>query len=139
MEGAAASAAPPGNPRSRKRQLNVGLLQLEPLHGDVAASMARADALIAARLPDGALLDVLVLPEMAFTGYLFRDREQALPLAEPAQDGPTFLWARAVAMRLQCGVLVGFMRLAEGGRLYNSQMVVAPDGSLEACYDKHFL
>jgi protein N-terminal amidase len=139
MEGAATPVTLPCNPRSCKRQLSVGLLQLEPLHGDVAASMARADELIAARLEDGTRLNVLVLPEMAFTGYLFRDREHALPLAEPAQDGSTFRWARAVALRLQCGVLVGFIRLAENGRLYNSQMVVAPDGSLEACYDKHFL
>ena len=67
------SAAPP---RGR-----VACVQLEPVHGQPDASRAKCDALLDSTPLDGVVL--IVLPEMAFTGYLFdaaarvpRDAEQ---------------------------------------------------------------
>eukprot|EP00514_Thraustochytrium_sp_LLF1b_P004595 CAMPEP_0184526118 /NCGR_PEP_ID=MMETSP0198_2-20121128/10479_1 /TAXON_ID=1112570 /ORGANISM="Thraustochytrium sp., Strain LLF1b" /LENGTH=261 /DNA_ID=CAMNT_0026917659 /DNA_START=170 /DNA_END=952 /DNA_ORIENTATION=- len=84
-------------------------------------------------------LDFLVLPEMAFTGYLFLNSELADVLAEETSSGPTFDWAAEHARRLNCGVLVGFIRRGEDKKLYNSLMIVDPQGKLVTCYDKTFL
>jgi protein N-terminal amidase len=117
-------------------QLRVACLQFEPVHSDIEASQARADALLAGTEPNSA--DVLVLPELALCGYLFRDAEQIAPLAERVGDGPTTRWASACASRLQCAVVVGFVE-TEAGRLYNSQLVVSSSGAVLACHRKAHL
>lgn len=51
-------------------------VQNSPVHGDWSASVARVDALIEkAKLSAANELDVVLLPEMALTGYTFRDRD----------------------------------------------------------------
>jgi protein N-terminal amidase len=46
--------------------MRIGCLQFAPLKGDVDNNLARADAVLLKACPQD--LDVLVLPEMAFTG-----------------------------------------------------------------------
>ena len=119
--------------------IRVACAQFEPAHSDIAASQARVDALLANTARGS--VDVLVLPELAFTGYLFRDVAHVAPLAERVGDGPTTSWATACASRLQCTVIVGFVEAGDDGRLYNSQLVVSPScvvGVL-ACHRKAHL
>ena len=64
-------------------------LQFCPVFKDIGASMAKADALLDSiedRDEDGTGLDLIVLPEMAFSGYRFQGREDILPFTEPDQD-----------------------------------------------------
>ena len=118
-------------------QLRVACLQFEPVHSNIAASQARADALLADFR--SVQIDVLVLPELAFCGYLFRDAAHIAPLAERVGDGPTTRWASACASRLHCAVVVGFVEVGDGGRLYNSQLAVSPSGAVLACHRKAHL
>ncbi len=117
-------------------------VQLSPVHGDVAASQARADALLA-RLDTTTGVHIVLLPELAFTGYTFRDAAHVRPLAErPVRGGPTFDWCAALAARLNSYVACGYVEAASGGDgalLYNSQMVVSPAGELAAHHRKHHL
>lgn len=58
-------------------------------------------------------LDLLVLPEMALTGYIFADSKAIEHLLEdPYQDkgstSPSFQIARKLAIQLECYVVVGF-------------------------------
>jgi len=125
------------------------VLQLAPIHGDKQQSMMKASRLLDEALRSDARLQqqgqkqqlgFLVLPEMAFTGYQFRGREEVLPLAEEAGKGETFVWCSSWAKRFRCGVCCGFPRLDTGsGKLFNSLMLVGPDGCLHSTYDKHFL
>ena len=46
--------------------MRIGCLQFAPVKGDVENNLARADAVLLKACPKD--LDVLVLPEMAFTG-----------------------------------------------------------------------
>ncbi|OAT13256.1 N-terminal amidase [Blastomyces gilchristii SLH14081] len=120
--------------------MRIATLQLSPRRGDVEGNIRRANALVddldmrLMRLkrgaqPDGGssmpagsgvsagalagLLDVLVLPEMAFTGYNFPSLEAIRPYLEPTTSGPTAEWARSAARRLGCVVCVGYPELAE--------------------------
>ena len=44
-------------------------------------------------------LTILVLPEMAFTGYEFSSKAELIPLSERAGEGKTFEWCRNQARR----------------------------------------
>ncbi|KAI9658159.1 MAG: Carbon-nitrogen hydrolase [Alyxoria varia] len=60
----------------------------------------------------GGELDVLVLPEMAFSGYNFPNLESIIPYLEPTAAGPSTLWARRTAARLGCNVVVGYPEIS---------------------------
>ena len=113
-------------------------MQLSPVHGDVAASIARADALLAP-LDEAAAVDVVVLPELAFTGYCFRDAAHIAPLAERVGAGRTHAWCAALAARLRAHVVCGFVEAGDDGRLYNAQLAVSPSGAVLANHRKKHL
>lgn len=46
---------------------------------------------------------------MAFTGYNFKDQEDALPMAVAQNEGPDFEFARKLALRLNVYVAFGYM------------------------------
>ncbi|GAA5870698.1 hypothetical protein JCM3774_001728 [Rhodotorula dairenensis] len=129
-----------------ERYLRTACVQLSPRFKDWDASRARADALIAGLQPGE--LDLLVLPEMALTGYCFQSRDDAHQFAEEGDSGPTFRWAAATARRIGCYVLIGLPTVesrtgsnsSEDRRIYhNSVLVVSPAGTLVDTYHKTFL
>jgi predicted amidohydrolase len=106
-------------------RVRVGCHQLAPVVGELAANRAAALAAIDAAVAAGA--QVVVLPELVASGYVFRDAGEARALAEPA-DGPTTRgWAeRAAAHGLV--IVGGFAELGADGALYNSAAIVDPSG-----------
>jgi 5-aminopentanamidase len=128
-----AAATAPGATRVRAVEtVRVACHQLAPVVGELDGNRARALAAIDAAAAAGA--QVVVLPELVSSGYVFRDAAEAQALAEPA-DGPTL---RGWAERAAAGELVivgGFAELGADGRLYNSAALVDPDG-VRAVYRK---
>lgn len=89
---------------------------------------------------------VIVLPEMTFTGYVFHSVEEVLPVCETGQNPqePTRQWCAKVAKEFHCFVQCGFPQKveqppAEDPLLYNSVMLVDPQGELVFLYSKAFL
>lgn len=70
---------------------------------------------------------VVVLPELAPTGYVFRDRVELSAVAEP-RDGATVSGWAALATRLGVVVVGGFAERGPGGAVFNSAVLVDPDG-----------
>jgi 5-aminopentanamidase len=103
----------------------VAVHQLAPVIGDLEGNRARALAALDAAAAAGAR--IVVLPELAASGYVFRDADEARALAEPP-GGPTLTgWAgRAAAHDLV--VVGGFAEDGGDGRLYNSGAVVDRTG-----------
>ena len=62
--------------------MKIAILQLDPAIRDVQGNIAKADALLAASPPPKDT-DLLVLPELAFTGYNFPSAEAIKPYLEP--------------------------------------------------------
>ena len=123
--------------KSRIEGMRIACLQLYPVHKDPIASALRADELLSS-VQSGSL-DLLILPEMAFTGYVFSSKEEIEPFAESIESfGPCLEWARSKAMHLQTCVQIGYPR-KHHSQLYNSVSLLMPDGSLGFTYDKHFL
>ncbi len=114
--------------------MNLSAVQFKADKADVAASEQRLVALAAAAAVDA---DLVVLPEMAATGYLFADEAAATKVAQTAR-GSLFLALSAVARDAGCWIVAGFPERAEGG-LYNSAMVIDRGGALAFVYRKTLL
>lgn len=107
--------------------LKLACLQFEPRFGELADNRARSIVMIERAADAGAR--IVVLPELAISGYMFDSRAEAFALAEPIPDGPsTVAWAEVAARRKL--FLVAGIAEREGDRLYNSAVVIGPDGVL---------
>jgi predicted amidohydrolase len=101
----------------------IACAQLAPVLGDLEANRARAAQAIAAAARAGAGL--VVLPELAITGYALADDAQARELGEPA-DGPTVSGWQALADAHRLVVVGGFCELDPLGLPRNSAAIVCP-------------
>lgn len=104
--------------------ITAACLQYEVAFGDHAANAATVRRLLA----DAPDFDLLVLPELAFSGYDFRDRDELESLAEPFRDGPTAGLLREIAHARNAVIVAGYAERAPEG-CYNAAMLVCPDGS----------
>ncbi len=101
-------------------------LQFEPRLGAKRENLARLCVLTDEAAGAGAR--VIVMPEMAVTGYCWRDRAEVAPLVETV-SGPTTDLFVEIAQRHGCYIVVG---LAERDPMtdlyYNTAALVGPDG-----------
>lgn len=105
--------------------LCVACIQTEPVIGDKARNVRDTLDRVAAAAAAGA--NLVVLPELCNTGYVFETREEAFALAETIPDGETTAaWMQAAA-RHGITVVAGITE-REGDVLYNSAVVVGPRG-----------
>jgi predicted amidohydrolase len=96
---------------------------------DKATSLARALALI-----DGAAgSDLILLPELWPTGYFAFDRYRA---DAERLDGPLVSALARKAKELRTHIFAGSLVETDGERLYNTAILLGPDGGLLASYRK---
>ena len=117
-----------------KEGMRVAAVQYKAIKGDHEASLA---GLVALAEQGAEETDLLVLPEMAITGYAFESVESARRVAE-APEGPTFEALSKIARRHRCWIVSGFPEDA-GEHLYNSAHVINPHGELVFVYRKTLL
>ncbi|KAH7152346.1 hydrolase, carbon-nitrogen family protein [Dactylonectria estremocensis] len=124
--------------------MRIGCLQFAPAVGDVDNNLNRADAVLNRAEPEG--LDLLVLPELAFTGYNFKSLGEISPFLEPSGSGISSLWARTQALKYDCTVIVGYPEKVDlsdqwpaNPEYYNAAIVVSYDGDTVANYRKTHL
>ncbi|MCG6115698.1 MAG: carbon-nitrogen hydrolase family protein [Mesorhizobium sp.] len=119
------------SPAAQGIRLAVGQLHCVP--GDVVANLAMIEQLVAQAKRENAQL--LVVPEMATTGYFISDRLEQL--AEP-EDGPTAARLGELAQSAGMHLAVGFV-LREGDRYFDAQWLFGDDGRRLATYRKAHL
>lgn len=100
----------------------IGFVQSEPRFGDPERNRERLLAQVR-RIE----ADVVVLPELCHSGYLFRDHAEVAGLAEPIPGGPTSLALLALARERKSTIIAGICE-RDGLRFYNSAAVYTPDG-----------
>jgi predicted amidohydrolase len=105
--------------------MRVGYLQFAPLLGDVQATIGAIDRL--AGLATG--VDLLVLPELCNSGYNFESAEQAWATSEEVGDSAFVRYLESLCARLDCHIVSG-LNERDGDRLYNSAVLVGPEGYL---------
>ncbi|QSZ35785.1 hypothetical protein DSL72_006907 [Monilinia vaccinii-corymbosi] len=144
--------------------MRIACLQFAPRVGDVENNLSRANAILSKANPKD--IDLLVLPEMAFSGesglpyfwglfiseltlysgYNFSSLDHITPYLEPTTSGTTFLWARTTALKHNCKVTAGYPEKVDHSsgesakpECYNSTVTVNREGKAIANYRKSFL
>ena len=109
--------------------MKIGFVQMNVAFGEPERNRETA-----ARLTAPMNADLIVLPELFASGYLFADDREVRRLAEPAPNGPTTQFLAAIAREKQCFVVGGIAERADE-TLFNSAVLVGPQGFL-AVYRK---
>ncbi|PHH69847.1 hypothetical protein CDD82_7472 [Ophiocordyceps australis] len=126
--------------------MRIGCLQFAPRVGDVAGNIKRADAILSRANPEDLSLDLLVLPEMALTGYNFKSLQDIEPFLEDKDSGVSCTWAREAAAKHRCVVVAGYPEKVHGPSAssieterYNAAVVVDGAGKTVTNCRKSFL
>lgn len=114
----------------------VAACQLAPAIADLPANAEMSAAAARAAISEGA--DVVVLPELVTSGYVFSSPEEARGVAVTPDHGVFAAWAAACTARDGAVVVGGFCELGDDGLLYNSAAVVDASG-VRAVYRKAHL
>jgi predicted amidohydrolase len=102
--------------------MKVGFIQFDPVFGDIQGNI---DTVM--RLVEGADADLLVLPELFNTGYLFTSHEEVAELSEEIPGGKT-TEALSELARKKNAWIVGGLAERSGENFYNSAVLVGPEG-----------
>lgn len=115
-----------------ERLVRLAVAQYAPLVGDLAHN--RSAAVAWARRAGAEHVDLLVLPELASSGYAFESEDEAARTAERAENGAivTALTEVCAASGMHC--VVG-LNESDGGVRHNSAVLIGPGGAL-ATYRK---
>ncbi|KAL1742339.1 carbon-nitrogen hydrolase [Schizophyllum fasciatum] len=89
-----------------RSMLRIAVVQFNPKIGQVQANISRARELCGKLEPHS--VDLVCLPEMAFTGYVFDNSTSIKPYLERPHTGPTSHFCAELAARLRCYVVAGF-------------------------------
>jgi 5-aminopentanamidase len=114
----------------------VAVAQIALAVGELDANRKAVRAAVAEAAAAGARL--VVLPELADSGYSFFDADEARSLASSAESGPTLREWRSLAATHDVTIVGGFCELAPDGKLYNSAAIVDAAGT-KAVYRKAHL
>ncbi|KAI1776295.1 carbon-nitrogen hydrolase [Hypoxylon cercidicola] len=124
--------------------MRIGCLQFAPQLGDLDNNLNRADKILNKANPED--LDILVLPELAFTGYNFPSLRDISPFLEPTGAGITSVWARTTALKYNTKLVVGYPekvdvahRWPTSPEYFNSAIIVDQNGDTIGHYRKTHL
>ena len=115
--------------------LRIGYVQFNPRFGEPAWNRRKLAELVR-RAPHA---DLLVLPELCFSGYHFENWQQAWALSEPATDNAESMrMLRTLADETGTTLVAGYNERDRGPeeRLFNSAVMVVPRLGLSGCYRK---
>lgn len=106
-------------------EVRVACVQFEPIMGQRDKNVARTLELMSECVAQGAT--ILVLPELASSGYVFESRDEVFEVAEVIPDGPACsAW---VEFARDNGVyVVAGLPERSGMELFNSAILCGPDG-----------
>jgi predicted amidohydrolase len=108
--------------------MRVGYMQYAPAFGRPDINLARVRKFL-----EGTKADLIVLPELFATGYLFESREELMGMAE-TDEGPTLTELKKLSLELGTALIGGIPELA-GDRCFNTCYLLA-GGRVTAKYRK---
>ena len=107
--------------------VRVAVVQFDPQVGtqNRAANLSTSLELALEAVNNGA--NLIVLPELTNTGYFFQNRQDAFDHAEAVPEGPSVGSWEDFARHHQVYLVAGLTE-REGSKLYNTGVLVGPDG-----------
>jgi len=101
----------------------IALVQFSPKRKNVTSNVASLT-----RLLKGLKADLIVLPELSNTGYLYDSTESILPYSEPNNGTGKFLSSLQTVSETTGGVIVAGYAESENSLVYNSAAAVTAEG-----------
>ena len=111
--------------------LRVGFFQFAPNFGEVATNLSKVVSVLR-----GAKADIIVLPELPFTGYFFQDRSELASLAQDPVKSPTVSTLIALCRDHDFLLVTGFAEKS-ADKIFNSALVIGGDGILHTYRKLH--
>jgi len=115
----------------RTDTIRVGFFQYAPTFGDVAANLSKVTSSL-----HNIDADIVVLPELAFTGYLFKDRAELASLAENPVNSPTVFRLTELCRENSFLLVTGFAE-KDRDRIFNSALAIGKEGILHTYRKLH--
>ena len=115
--------------------MRLALIQTNPQLGAVQSNIDRANNLLS-QLPQHQL-DLIILPELAFSGYNFTSAKHILPYVETSSLSPSRDWAKRVAEEFKAKVLLGLP--TQDGDRHNTASLIDESGEVLHEYHKHHM
>lgn len=109
----------------KEMPVTVAAVQMSYNLGEKAATLKKTLDKIESAAAAGAKL--IVLPELCTSGYVFNSREEAVSLAEEIPNGETVKAWEAMAKEKDIYICGGMVE-KDGVNLYNSAVLIGPDG-----------
>jgi predicted amidohydrolase len=109
--------------------MRVGYLQYAPRLGQIDWNLKKVVELLS-----GVTADLMVLPELAFTGYAFRDRDEARRYAHNPEESVIVDKLISLCESKDMHIVTGFAEL-DGEQIFNSSLLIGPRG-IESVYRK---
>jgi predicted amidohydrolase len=104
--------------------LRIGYFQFNPLFGKVNYNLRKVIQKL-----NNVSADIIVLPELAFCGYYFKDRNEVKSLAESVNQSSTLNSLKALCRQQDFYLVTGFAEKALD-KYFNSALLIGPEGLL---------
>lgn len=101
----------------------IALVQFNPVRKDIEANIVKIQGLL-----EGITADLIVLPELSNTGYLYENSKELIRFSEPSNGTGKFLQSLVSFSTSTKGIIIAGYSELEGERLFNSAAAVSPDG-----------
>jgi predicted amidohydrolase len=102
--------------------LKIGFVQFCPIFGKKEENLRKVEKLIQEKEAD-----LLVLPELFNTGYIFADKKELRSLAEKIPEGETCRFLLELSRKKKMSLVFG-MAEKDGDKLYNSAVLLSAEG-----------
>ena len=109
----------------------VGYFQFAPEFGKVMTNLSKVVSAL-----KGIEADIVVLPELPFTGYYFQDRAELVSLAEDPNDSPTVLALVDLCRENDFYLVTGFAEKA-ADKIFNSALLIGASGIIQTYRKLH--
>ena len=114
--------------------IQISCAQFEPRIGEIERNVETSLKLIGEAADSGSRL--IVLPELCNSGYVLESREEAYALSEDVATGGSIARWAALAAERGLYIVAGFLE-REGVKLYNSAIVIGPEGVIGTYRKNH--
>ncbi len=105
--------------------MKVGFYQFQPKLLDIEYNLKKIENTLGE-----VKADLIVLPELATTGYLFCDKDEVKKVSVVAYNSETAQFFLNLSQKNNCSYVVGFSELGEDNKFYNSSILVNPTGEI---------
>jgi predicted amidohydrolase len=105
-----------------KNNMRIGFCQFNVVHSNIEANLKKI-----ADLLKNVEADLIVLPELCFSGYSFLSKNSVFPFADNSAQ-KEILNRLSIIAKTKGIYLIAGMAEKEGNKLYNSAIVIGPEG-----------